>query len=401
MASPNTAILTNGNTLKLESGGFGTTRLVEVAPDGTIVFTGQDSPSDFQTKVDARLTALRITDPTISIVEINLETPPAPPPSTPQQIEQTRQEETAARQQAQENTKIQQVDPTIVEESVPESAKPKGKAKLGSRILKVVINSIKLILPKVLSLATKYGAEQFEKARQENPELIEDLKAQYCPTPDELQKLVDLRNNIVEQLNKLGDKLKPINISVSTSQDSVNLLTSTLQSIGIIKETANAAVAIAPVASALGPFQSTINILNTVDSKLIPLLEKNSFSLDATAIPRAILSDATNKILQALSPLDSLILACSPNTDLVSISEEIQNIAIREEQAQIDEGSYKGFIFQVEEVPYSPTVTRRKAIALNQSNIPLLETELSFTANGETLINELKFIIDRDNLKPY
>lgn len=321
-------------------------------------------------------------------------------PKTPQLINQTRQEEAAARLQSQKNTKIQQVDPTIIEENIPENAKPKGKAKLGSRILKVVFNSIKLILPKALSLVTKYGAEQFEKARQENPELIEDLKAQYCPTPDELQKLVDLRNNIVEQLNKLGDKLKPINISLGVSKDSLNILTSTLQGIGVAKEIANAAVSVAPAANILGPLQSSINVLENIDDKVLPLLEKNSFSIDATTIPLAILSDATNKILQALSPLDSLILACKPDTKLVPISEEIQNIAIREEQAQ-DEGSYKGFIFEIEEVPYSPTVTRRRAIALNQSNIPLLKTELSFTANGETLINELKFIIDRDNLKPY
>ena len=73
MASPTTAYLSNGNILKSQPGGFGTTYLVELTPDYVVVWTGQESPSDFQTKVDARLTALRVTDPSISVVSYNIE----------------------------------------------------------------------------------------------------------------------------------------------------------------------------------------------------------------------------------------------------------------------------------------------------------------------------------------
>jgi hypothetical protein len=67
----------------------------------------------------------------------------------------------------------------------------------------------------------------------------------------------------------------------------------------------------------------------------------------------------------------------------------------------VNDGSYKGFTFTIEEVPFSPTVNRIKAIALNQGGIPLLETPLSFTTNRQTLIDELKLIIDRDDLKAF
>ena len=97
---------------------------------------------------------------------------------TPFQIEQTRQKEAATRQQAQENTQLQQVDSTIVEQSTPSDLKPKGKAKFGQRILNLGKQTIKLILPKLTSLAKEYAIGEFETAKSAatSPEQIEALK---------------------------------------------------------------------------------------------------------------------------------------------------------------------------------------------------------------------------------
>jgi hypothetical protein len=46
-------------------------------------------------------------------------------------------------------------------------------------------------------------------------------------------------------------------------------------------------------------------------------------------------------------------------------------------------------------------VKQRRAVGQNYQGINLISTPYSFTTNTQTLINELKLIIDRDNLKAY
>jgi hypothetical protein len=319
----------------------------------------------------------------------------------PLELDLIRQEEAAARQQAQENTQLQQVDSTIVEQSIPDELKLKGKAKFGQRILNLGKQTIKLILPKLTSLAQEYAIGEFEtvKAAATSPEQIDALKQQFCPAPDQLQRLLDTRNNIVGQLNSIGTKLNTLNFSIGGLQDVTNTLKSLLSTVETAKLVASAAAKIVPIIP--GAVPALLNDLETIDDKILPLLEKNSGSINATAIPVAIVTSIINKIVNSLSQLDDLIKLCDPNLTLDSLSDTIIQTANSQTQADINDGSYKGFSFQIEEVPFSPTVNRLKAIALNQGGIPLLETSLSFTTNRQTLIDELKLIIDRDNLKPF
>jgi hypothetical protein len=319
----------------------------------------------------------------------------------PLELELIRQEEAIVRQQAQENIQLQQVDSTIVEQNIPEELKPKGKAKLGQRILNLGKQTLKLILPKLTSLAKEYALGEFEQAKTEatSPEQVEALKQQFCPAPDQLQILIDTRNNIVGQLNSIGTKLSTLNFSIGGLQDVTNTLKSLLSSVETAKLVASAAAKVVPVIP--GAVPALLSDLETIDDKVLPLLEKNSGSINATVVPLAVVTSIINKIVNALGQLDSLILLCSPNSTLNTISDTIVQTANNQTQADVNDGSYKGFTFQIEEVPFSPTVTRRKAVAFNQSGIALLETPLSFTANEQTLINELKLIIDRDDLKAF
>ena len=91
-----------------------------------------------------------------------------------------------------------------------------------------------------------------------------------------------------------------------------------------------------------------------------------------------------------------MLLLIIKHPNLISIS----ILQTKAEQTQ-NNVTYAGFLIEIEEVPYTPTVNRRRAVGKNQSGIILIQTELSFTTQNELLINELKLIIDRDNLKAY
>ena len=320
----------------------------------------------------------------------------------PLELNLIRQEKAAARQQAQENTQLQQVDSTIVEQNIPEELKLKGKTKVGQSILNLGKKTIKLILPKLTSLTQEYNIGGFEiaKAAATTPEQIDTLKQQFCPSPDQLQRLIDTRNNIVGQLNSIGTKLNTLNFSIGGLQDVTNTLKTLLSTVDTAKLVTSAAAKLIPFGLP-GAVPALLNDLETIDDKILPLLEKNSGSINATAIPVAVVTSIINKIVNALGKLDDLIKLCGPNSTLDSLSDIIVQTANSQTQADVSDGSYKGFIFTIEEVPFSPTVNRLKAIALNQGGIPLLETPLSFTTNRQTLIDELKLIIDRDNLKPF
>ena len=120
--------------------------------------------------------------------------------------------------------------------------------------------------------------------------------------------------------------------------------------------------------------------------------------------------DFVNKILLAiiklLNSIDKYLKGCNIN-DLTPLDdsliqlEQAQTSALLQAQNPSTLTNYKGFILEVVTEVYSPTVNRVKAVAKNQQGIILLQTPLSFTTIPQILIEEIKLIIDSNNLKAY
>jgi hypothetical protein len=226
-----------------------------------------------------------------------------------------------------------------------------------------------------------------------------------CLEPALLQSVLNKRNNIVDFLNKFGNFLDVTTSTYTGTNVAFNALLTTIRGINVSKIAASGGVKILPTAP--GFVTALLNDLGDLSDKLTfdslgeSKLSKIKSGLDTLNVSLAIVSSFIKNIIQILNSLDALLLPClNENQTLTPVSDNLVKIATDSTQS-IDNSTYQGFIFQIEEVPFSPTVTRRKAIAFNQSGVPLLETPLSFTTNNQTLIDELKLIIDRDNLKAY
>jgi hypothetical protein len=285
---------------------------------------------------------------------------------------------------------IQDIDVEALLKSIPDSLKPQGSAKLGNIIYdkgKVIQQLLNPIATKLLENATLPGG--------------------VCVPQVTLDRLILERNALIGQLNSIGTNLDTITKSITGLNTYFNLVVAVINTILIAKTVVSTAAKIVPiipgaVPAALSDLEDAKNKLvftNTGTSKL----DKIQSSITTSAISISLVNGYILSIVNVLNSLDNILTKCSPNSTYIPISKGINDSADAQRQAEatINQTTYNGFIIEIEEVPYTPTVKRRRALGKNQQGIVLIQTELSFTTNPQTLINELKTIIDRDNLKAY
>ena len=87
--------------------------------------------------------------------------------------------------------------------------------------------------------------------------------------------------------------------------------------------------------------------------------------------------------------------------DAIQFGDDIKNLTavVTTAENSNTDTIYKGFTFEIVDKYFSPTLNQKIGQARNKQGIVLLQTEPSFTQDPKVLIEELKLIIDRDNLK--
>lgn len=285
---------------------------------------------------------------------------------------------------------IQNIDVEALLKSIPDSLKPQGSAKLGN----IIYDKGKVIQQLLNPIATKLLADA-------------TLPEGVCVPQVTLDRLILERNALVGQLNDIGASLDTITKSITGLNTYFNLVITVINTISVAKTVISAAAKVVPlipgaVPAALSDLEDAKNKLvftNTGTSKL----DKIQSSITTSAISISLVNGYILSIVNILNSLDSILAKCSPNSTYLPISKGINDSADAQRQAEttLNQTTYNGFIIEIEEVPYTPTVTRRRALGKNQQGIVLIQTELSFTTNPLTLISELKSIIDKDNLKAY
>jgi hypothetical protein len=280
-------------------------------------------------------------------------------------------------------------------------------------------NLILSLLPKLPSL-DRLAALIFTKVDEIKLKYISkltELIAKFlnqCPPQSEVDRIIEIRNNIVTQLNKIYSKVSKIADAITKVQKFLSAILIALKVAGGIITASILIQLVAPFipATALAKLTAAtsgaqevvkkIKFTSEGEQRLTPIIN----SILAISIGVQLFANVLRNIICKLDSLDASIVLCSVESTVKSklppLSPEL--LSFVEETSESNEQSaigstYKGFIFEIEEVPFSPTVNRIRANALNDDGIVLLQSELSFTTTPNILIEELKLTIDRDNLR--
>lgn len=281
----------------------------------------------------------------------------------------------------------------IIRNSIPEGLKEKGLAKLGTYVTNEAMKFADKIIPTLEKQLAKFDNG--------------------CPTPEEVVKIINVRNNVLGQANSISNTLDKVTKTVGGVSKGINTLLGAIKKLNATRVGASIAAKAIPAALP-GAVPAGLNDLDTAIAKLTFDIEGNSkiapkkSTIDGISVPIELLSSYILQFTTILEQLDNFIKNCTESDsnsgfELNPISSNL--IEISNIQKQLNQSpnlsTYQGFILEIEEVPFSSTVNRKRAVGKNQDGITLVQTELSFTPSDKVLINELKFIIDRDNLKAY
>jgi len=313
--------------------------------------------------------------------------------ATPEELEQIRLQKAADEEVALAQSNTTTVNATEIENATPSDLKAMGIAKLPLLLL-VIGNQVKNIIePALTNLIATY--------------IQKYIGTDSCPDTATLTKIRQQRDLIVDQLNKIGKTLNIITLSLTGVTTFLAILQGVIKGIDLAKIAAKAAaIAFPPLAATLPITLNTLSQAKTeaiIDDNGNSRIQKYTSIIGGAALVSSIVGGFILAAVALLKSIDAFLEKCDPNNKLIPVSKEIQDISeIQAKSTQTqNETTYKGFNIIIEEVPYTPTVNRRRAIGKNQQGINLIQTELSFTTDNLTLINELKLIIDRDNLKAY
>ena len=238
-------------------------------------------------------------------------------------------------------------------------------------------------------------------------EMLSQGKPSFCPTDDKLQKILKIYNLLLKTAETTATVLNYISTSLNILTGVLNGTVIALGALSTSKIIANQAAKIIPVLPGV-----VVSVLNDIEDLIKTTtfkadgssrLVKIKGQLESGAYYTALAAGIVNAIVTILKLLKPLLTKCGLQPD--EFGEELNRFIL---QSQTKEDSttnisYQGFTFEIVEVnlPNDPTVKRTIAQALNTEGVVALQTEPSFTQNPKVLIEELKLLIDKDNLKAY
>ena len=286
-------------------------------------------------------------------------------------------------QQAELQIQTQEIENTEIE--VSNFIKQPNEIKFATILNKLKENLKRTLFPFILALLIPFGVRFIQSLLDKLP----NPKPDVCPDVNKIKEIIRKRNQLVKQLNQIFNIIK----TLSRVLNIVNIVIQSLQvGLAIAKAFANPTTASA----------------ETTFKQIELRLEVAGIAVTVLSITSAVIGVVLQTILNLLNNLDLAIQQCSEeqnipfeelNDELNTLSSQI--IEDNQNNDNLDQPqSYKGFTFEIklDEVNTSK-YPKRYAQALNIQGVPVLRSESSFASNPQVLIDQLKFIIDTQNLR--
>ena len=303
-----------------------------------------------------------------------------------EQLKQERQNKKIARDKAKSENESQ------IKNIKNNAPKAEGISKLQPVIAALVTKLVTIVRPQVEEYAKQYILEYLNQ----------------CPPEAISKEMLFKVNNVIDDLNKIVTNLNKIGQILNITSTSITVLQGLATTLNRLIPTISGATKAIPLAP--GALVSINDDLDFVANKILysadgtPRLPKLASGVAGSALMISVFSNILSPIVIILQELSAKLQQCLPNEQVAKLSAEVlqyTEIGVSNDYENQDPITYNGFIIRIEEVPFTPTVNQKRAVGYNTQGVPLIKTPLSFNTNDLVLINELKIIIDKDNLKAY
>ena len=310
---------------------------------------------------------------------------------TPQELENQRQKEQLKRDKFKQKLKLARtVAGTAVITGVTQL---KGLDRINQTINTKVASLQSKATDQLFELAANLGIEGLETGNPTLPDL--------CPPKAILIKVTTLRDSLVDDIEVVAKYINIVDNSLGVISELLNGSITTLTALNALKLASSAATKLVPVVpgavTALLSDLDDVRTLLTFKTDGTPKLPELQRAVDLGSTYTSQASKILNTITTLLAFIDQVLIKCGEQpkeipSDITTLTAIVQTVGNTDLL-------YKGFTFEIVEKYFSPTLNQKIGQAKNKQGIVLLQTEPSFTQDPKVLIEELKLIIDRDNLK--
>lgn len=254
----------------------------------------------------------------------------------------------------------------------------------------VALNSLKTLAPIIsLQLANQFGS------------VISQRK-----------KLEDLVNQINEYIDTQVNDTQTAAIATNLRNNAVSLINNNIKKLENLQNT------LKRISTTITIFSTIISVLSAIP---IPTSVPPGVGIPVSLIIRIVKSiERANKLISALGAIlaISTVLLTNEINQLNALRERLKEVSLKLDGKSIDSLStlsdlflptgldyppYKGFNFKIKEEQDPRFVVkgnkRKYAVAINKRGIEQIKSEFSFTQDPNDLIEQLKLVIDQQNLQ--